>query len=41
MVVGLIKGLGDRFDTEVEVVQTESREAGADHDVFSIHYKEN
>lgn len=41
MVVGLVKGLGNRFDTEVDVVQTESREAGADHDVFMVKYKEN
>jgi hypothetical protein len=41
MVVGLVKGLGSRFDTEVEVTQTQSREDGADHDEFSIHYKQN
>ncbi|GAP97518.1 heme NO-binding domain-containing protein [Leptolyngbya sp. NIES-2104] len=41
MVAGLVKGLGDRFNTEVDVVQTESREIGADHDVFVVKYKEN
>lgn len=39
MVVGLVKGLGKRFDTEVEVAQTQSREDGAEHDEFSIKYK--
>ena len=39
MVVGLVKGLGDRLDTEVEIQQTESRDDGADHDEFSIQYK--
>lgn len=38
MVVGLLQGLGQRFDTKVEVRQTQSREQGDDHDVFSIHY---
>ncbi|OLP16557.1 heme NO-binding protein [Leptolyngbya sp. 'hensonii'] len=39
MVVGLVKGLGTRFDTEVDVTQTQSRETGADHDEFQINYK--
>ncbi len=38
MVVGLIEGLGTRFDQEVEVTHHESREAGADHDIFTIRY---
>ncbi|CAA9418332.1 Soluble guanylyl cyclase beta 1 subunit [uncultured Leptolyngbya sp.] len=41
MVVGLVKGLGTRFDTAVEVTQTQSREAGADHDEFSIKYQQS
>lgn len=41
MIVGLVKGLGSRFDTEVEVTQTQSREEGAEHDEFLIKYKEN
>jgi Haem-NO-binding len=41
MVLGLVKGLGDRFDTEVDVSQTKSRENGADHDEFLIKYKPN
>jgi Haem-NO-binding len=41
MVVGLVKGLGTRFDTEVDVTQTKSREEGADCDEFSIKYKPN
>jgi Haem-NO-binding len=39
MIVGLVQGLGKRFDTEVEVAQTQSREEGDDHDEFSIKYK--
>jgi hypothetical protein len=40
MVVGLVKGLGSRFDTEVEVTQTQSKDDGAAHDEFLIHYKQ-
>jgi hypothetical protein len=39
MVVGLIKGLGDRFHTAVEIAQTQSREAGCDRDTFRIEYR--
>lgn len=39
MVIGLVKGLGTRFDTEVEITQTESREEGEDHDTFLVKYK--
>jgi hypothetical protein len=38
MVVGLVEGLGDRFDTPVTVEQLDDRQAGADHDVFAVHY---
>jgi hypothetical protein len=41
MVIGLVKGLGAKFDTEVEVTQTVNREQGADHDEFLIKYKPN
>lgn len=41
MVVGLVKGLGTRFDTVVEVEQTKSRDAGAEHDEFLIQYQPN
>jgi Haem-NO-binding len=41
MVFGLVKGLGNRFNTEVDVSQTQSREDGADHDEFLIKYKQN
>lgn len=41
MVVGLVKGLGTRFNTEVNVTQTQNREEGAEHDVFFIEYKPN
>jgi hypothetical protein len=39
MVIGLVKGLGNRFDTEVEVTQTQHRAEGAAHDEFSIKYQ--
>ena len=39
MVVGLVGGLGKRFDVEVDVTQVKSREDGADHDEFTIRYK--
>jgi Haem-NO-binding len=41
MVLGLVKGLGNRFDTDVEVTQTLHRSEGADHDEFSIKYQPN
>lgn len=37
-VVGLVRGLGRRFSTEVEVRLVESRDAGADHDVFDVRW---
>ena len=40
MVLGLVKGLGDRFDTDVEISQTLSRDDGAEHDEFTVKYKE-
>ncbi|WP_299406008.1 heme NO-binding domain-containing protein [Acaryochloris sp. IP29b_bin.148] len=39
MVSGLLEGLGERFTTCVEVTQTQDREQGADHDVFSVTYQ--
>ncbi len=39
MVLGLVKGLGHRFETEVEVKQTLHRAEGAEHDEFSVKYK--
>lgn len=39
MVSGLVEGLGERFDTAVEVTQVQDREQGADHDVFSVTYQ--
>ncbi|HLO51082.1 MAG TPA: heme NO-binding domain-containing protein [Kamptonema sp.] len=39
MVKGLVKGLGSRFQTEVEIEQTSDRNQGAEHDEFSIHFK--
>jgi hypothetical protein len=39
MIVGLVKGLGTRFDTEVDITQTQSRDDGAEHDEFLVKYK--
>ena len=40
MVVGLVEGLGERFNTPVDVEHVQQREAGAEHDSFSIKYQE-
>jgi hypothetical protein len=40
MVVGLVKGLGKRFDTEVDITQTQSRDTGADCDEFLVKYRQ-
>jgi hypothetical protein len=39
MIIGLVKGLGTRFDTEVDITQTQSRDDGAEHDEFLVKYK--
>lgn len=39
MVIGLVEGLGDRFQTPVEVEQLACRSQGADHDVFAVRYE--
>ncbi|AFY36408.1 heme NO-binding domain-containing protein [Calothrix sp. PCC 7507] len=39
MILGLVKGLGTRFDTEVDITQTQSRDDGAEHDEFLVKYK--
>lgn len=39
MIFGLVKGLGKRFETDIEIAQTQSREAGHDHDQFVVKYK--
>ncbi len=41
MVIGLVKGLGERFNTEVTISQIQNRENGADHDEFLVKYKQN
>ncbi len=41
MVIGLVKGLGERFNTEVTVSQIQNREYGADHDEFVVKYKQH
>ena len=38
MVIGLLSGLGQMFNTEIDVRQTMSRDQGADHDVFSVKF---
>ena len=38
MVVGLVEGLGKRFDHSVEVTQVEDRQQGYDRDTFHIKY---
>lgn len=39
MIFGLVKGLGNRFDTEVDVTQTQHRDQGAESDEFLVKYK--
>jgi hypothetical protein len=38
MVVGLLRGLGRRFQTDVEVTHVAARAGGADHDVFDVRF---
>ena len=38
MVIGLLKGLGTRFNTPVQVTHAVQRDAGADHDEFVVEY---
>jgi Haem-NO-binding len=37
-VVGLIEGLGSRFNTQIQVELVHERELGADHDVFRLRF---
>lgn len=37
MVVGLLKGLGKRFNEEIEIEHVQRHDDGAHHDVFLIH----
>ncbi|MDJ1184581.1 heme NO-binding domain-containing protein [Roseofilum casamattae] len=39
MVVGLVKGLGDRFETSVEITQIQSKAEGAQNDEFLVHHR--
>lgn len=41
MVLGLVKGLGTKFNTQVKVTQTQSRQEGDENDTFLIQYKPN
>ncbi len=36
MVIGLVKGLGKRFNEELHITQTLNRDHGADHDEFLV-----
>lgn len=38
LVVGLVKGLGERFQTPVEVAIIEQKATGADHDIFRLTF---
>jgi len=37
-VIGLVRGLGKMFETPVEVTLSESKDNGADHDVFAVDW---
>ena len=39
LVIGLVQGLGSRFDVEVKVEQTASKGDGADHSVFHVQWR--
>jgi hypothetical protein len=39
LVVGVLRGLGKRFGKAVQVILEQSRDAGADHDVFAVVYE--
>ena len=39
MVIGLIKGLGTRFNTKVEIKHIAGKEDGLDHDEFLVEYQ--
>ncbi len=39
MVIGLVKGLGKRFNEELEITQTMNRDQGADHDEFLVQIR--
>lgn len=39
MIFGLVKGLGNRFETEVEITQTQHRDRGAECDEFLVEYR--
>ncbi|RCJ38397.1 heme NO-binding protein [Nostoc minutum NIES-26] len=41
MILGLVKGLGAKFDTKVDITQTQSRDEHNEHDEFLIIYKPN
>ncbi len=41
MVIGLLKGLGTKFNTEVNITHMEDKQHGSDHHVFLIQYEEH
>ena len=40
-VIGLLRGLGKMFETEVETVLLCSKDAGGDHDIFAVSWKDS
>jgi hypothetical protein len=38
-VYGLVQGLGKMYETEVEIILDQSKDKGADHDIFIIKWK--
>lgn len=38
MILGLMKGLGDRFQTQVDITHTGGADTGLDHDRFLVRY---
>lgn len=41
MVVGLVRGLGKKFNTPCEVVLVSDRNKGEDHDIFEVSWQSN
>ena len=39
MVIGLVKGLGKMFHTDVSIELVTAKASGADHDVFHVEYE--
>lgn len=39
MVIGLLRGLGEMYDTEIDIEQVEDKSQGADHDEFIVRFQ--